>query len=64
MREGALATASAEGTRLRLSASREWAEAAVHDRDPSIAWSDGYQVYVRTDDGTEGWVAAKHLDHD
>ena len=54
----------AEGTRLRLSASREWAEAAVHDRDPSIAWSDGYQVYVRTDDGTEGWVAAKHLDHD
>ena len=53
-----------EGTRLLLSASREWAEGAVHDRDPSIAWSDGYQVYVRTDDGTEGWVAHEHLVHD
>ena len=54
------------GTRLLLSASREWAEAAVHSRDPSIAWSgsDGYWVYVRTDDSTEGWVAHEYLDHD
>ena len=52
------------GTRLLLSASREKAEAAVHSRDPSIAWSDGYQVYVRTDEGAEGWVAHEYLDHD
>ena len=54
----------AAGTRLLLSASREWAEAAVHSRDPSIAWSEGYQVYVRTDGGAEGWVAHEYLDHD
>ena len=62
--EGRIRDCLAEGTRLRLSTSREWAEAASHDRDPSIAWSDGYQVYVRTDDGTEGWVAHDSLDHD
>ena len=62
--EGRVLDCLPTGTRLLLSASREWAEAAVHDRDPSIAWSDGYWIYVHTDDGAEGWVAHEYLDHD
>ena len=61
----------------RMSAewAEEW-EGALYDgfEGPSLAWgcvgpgecsaygSHGYWVYVRTDDGAEGWVALRYLD--
>ena len=51
-----------DGTRLLLSESSEWVEASPAARDPSVAWWERPWVYVRTDDGAEGWVALEYLE--
>ena len=50
-----------DGTRLLLSESSEWVEASPAARDPSVAWWERPWVYVRTDDGADGWVALEYL---
>ena len=58
-----------DGTRVVLSESLDWANRGG-DRHPSVAWWSegdyccGYGVYVRTEDGLEGWVALEYLVHD
>ena len=63
-KEGDILDCLPEGTRLLPKLSEEW-ESQWRERrtlEPSTAWWHGYWVYVRTDDGVEGWVAFEYLD--
>ena len=66
---GAVLDCLPDGTRVVLSHSEEWA-ALDWSHHPSVDWWRGnrdccdFGVYVRTEDGLEGWVAHRYLEHD
>ena len=66
---GAVLDCLPDGTRVVLSQSEEWAALDWSNR-PSVDWWRGnrdccdFGVFVRTEDGLEGWVAHDYLEHD
>ena len=66
--EADIAACLDDGTGVHLSQSQEWAESAEYQRHPSVAllFNEDWDiwVYVRTEDGIEGWVSHDYLELD